>query len=37
MDKGRDYEERHADLKEGRVRKRGRSTKDSRRLQFKSI
>jgi len=30
------YEERHADLKEVRVRKRRRSTKDSRRL-FKGI
>ena len=37
VDRGRGYEERHADLKEGRVRKRRRCTKDSRRLSFKSI
>ena len=30
MKRGRGYEERHADLEEGRVRKRRRSTKDSR-------
>ena len=32
VDRWRGYEERHTDLKKGRVRKRRRSTKDSRRL-----